>query len=535
MKNKILTTAISSAVIAMSANLAFADTTEDLVNALVTKGVLTEEEGALLSKNNDKAKKNTPIVKNKDGAFSIESADGKNEIALTGRLHFDYHNSDLDGGDLTTSSYDNYDIDAKSVGSEYEVRRARIGVKGKLGGIWNYEIVTNTVGKSANLIDEAKLTFAPSKPFNITAGVFKQAFNLEGATSSNDIDFTERSWVHALSPHKQLGVGVSGEPTKGLTYQLTNFQHGFSEDTGEDGNSNYSARLTYNFAEAMDAKDSIFHVGIAGTSEDYRKTPTTSSNGVATTSTTHARILELKSAGRGYSPLFGFDVEGSQQGQAATLGASAKGKNAVQVDKNLWGVEGIVAKGPFKLQGEYANAGFSADNGTGARDAEFDLKTYYLTAGWILTGEDYASSYSGGKMKGLKSKNWFDFEKGTGTGLWEVNARYAYFKADNMYMDNSVSGYNESRLRGTAGGGSCASTSATYGADTTSGNALAGCSSSADEWTIGLKWIANPNVLVKADYVYTDYDNNVKAPDMPTTAKAFDNEQMFHVRMQYMF
>jgi len=35
----------------------FADSTEDLVNALVTKGVLTEEEGALLAKKQNQRKK----------------------------------------------------------------------------------------------------------------------------------------------------------------------------------------------------------------------------------------------------------------------------------------------------------------------------------------------------------------------------------------------------------------------------------------------------------------------------------------------
>ena len=55
MNNKILTGAVSAAVLSLS-GMVYADTTEDLVNALVTKGVLTEEEGALLSKGHDKKK-----------------------------------------------------------------------------------------------------------------------------------------------------------------------------------------------------------------------------------------------------------------------------------------------------------------------------------------------------------------------------------------------------------------------------------------------------------------------------------------------
>ena len=54
MQLKKLTTAIALSGIISLPVVSFADSTEDLVNALVTKGVLTEEEGALLSKNNTK-------------------------------------------------------------------------------------------------------------------------------------------------------------------------------------------------------------------------------------------------------------------------------------------------------------------------------------------------------------------------------------------------------------------------------------------------------------------------------------------------
>ena len=81
---------------------AMADSTDDILNALIAKGILTEEEGALLQKGRTgekeaaAAKKSkTPVVKEKDGAFALESADGANSVQLTGRMHFDYRNSDI--------------------------------------------------------------------------------------------------------------------------------------------------------------------------------------------------------------------------------------------------------------------------------------------------------------------------------------------------------------------------------------------------------------------------------------------------------
>ncbi len=179
-------------------------------------------------------------------------------------MHFDYRNSDLDDKDFGDASTDEYDVDTKSTSpNEFEMRRARIGIKGKLDGMWKYDVVLNANGKSGKNLDTASLTWAAMKPFQIQFGRFKQAFNLEGLTSSNDIDFVERSFMNQISPHKKLGVAFKGAPTKGMTYALTKYQEGYSNDTLENEN-NYSGRLTYNWAEANKIKDSIFHVGISG-------------------------------------------------------------------------------------------------------------------------------------------------------------------------------------------------------------------------------------------------------------------------------
>ncbi|MEK9741361.1 MAG: porin, partial [Flavobacteriaceae bacterium] len=389
MKNKILTTAISSAVLAMSGHMVYADTASDLVDALVTKGVLTEEEGALLSKNDEKQKKNQPIIKNKAGKFELESADGKNTIGLTGRMHFDYRATDVRSD--ATGDYESNDNDAKSMNDEFEMRRARIGVKGKLAGAFDYEVVLNGVGKDTNVLDTASLNWGSYKPFQIEAGVFKQAFNLEGLTSSNDIDFNERSFINQISPHKKMGLSFHGEPTNGMTYALTKYQQSWENADARDEN-NYSGRLTYDFASANDMKDSIFHLGVSGFTENYAMQPASSSNGGTET---HAKFLTLKSAGRGFSPLFSMELQGDDLGNAAF---SQKQKNTVNIDNKVAALEGIFAKGPFKLQGEYARGNFYGSNPMGGNNIEADLDMAYVSANWILTGEEYAKSYKGGIM-----------------------------------------------------------------------------------------------------------------------------------------
>ena len=520
MNNKIITGAVSAAVLSLS-GMVYADTTEDLVNALVTKGVLTEEEGALLSKGHDKKKANTPVVKNKGGKFSIQSADGKNEIAVTGRMHFDYRNSDLDDKDFGDASTDEYDVDTKSTSpNEFEMRRARIGIKGKLDGVWKYDVVLNGVGKSSNVLDTASLTWAAMKPFQIQVGRFKQAFNLEGLTSSNDIDFVERSFMNQISPHKKLGVAFKGEPTKGMTYAVTKYQEGFSNDDVMDEN-NYSGRLTYNWAEANKIKDSIFHVGIAGFTEDYSLTPKSSSNGGTTT---HGTIFKFKSAGRGFSPLAKMDVEG----QNVTASISGKSKSNLHVENKFAALEGIFAKGPFKLQAEYGQGNFEGTNEISGGGAEADVKTGYISAKYILTGEHYAKSYKGGKMKGIKIKNPFDFENGTGTGAWEIGARYEYLGIDDMKTTN-VAGNKENRFRGAF---DCGATADTYGDEV--GTSLSGCDTSINQYTIGVKWLANQNVMAKASLTYADYGEDLLPADINGN-ETFDSETLLQTRIQWMF
>ena len=58
--NKKLAAAVSSAVLLMAGQVALADSSTDIVDALVMKGVLTEEEGRLITKGHNAKAKVTP-------------------------------------------------------------------------------------------------------------------------------------------------------------------------------------------------------------------------------------------------------------------------------------------------------------------------------------------------------------------------------------------------------------------------------------------------------------------------------------------
>ena len=106
--NKKLAVAVSGAVLLLAGQNALADSATDIVDALVSKGVLTEEEGRLITKGHTSKTNVTPVLKEKDNNFTIESPNGNNSISLTGRIHFDYRGyGDSDGdsnGDSSAAS-----------------------------------------------------------------------------------------------------------------------------------------------------------------------------------------------------------------------------------------------------------------------------------------------------------------------------------------------------------------------------------------------------------------------------------------------
>ena len=508
---------------------AMADSTDDIVNALIAKGVLTEEEGALLMKGRagekeaaEKKKLEGVATKIKDGAISWESGDGRNSMALTGRLHFDAHNSDVD-----FPKGEDYDKDTASAADQFEVRRARIGVKGKIAKDFKYEAVTNLVGGTPT-IDVAYLDWAKYDKANIRFGKFKQPFNLEEQTSSNNIDFMERSYVNQLAPAKKLGVMVMGEGTPGFTYAASAFQFNDSELDYKNEDMSYAGRTTINFAELMGQKDAIYHVGLAGFDNSYTVRPTTSSStsgGTATSGT----VFAYRSANRGLANIFRAQIQGETAGSSLQ---SASSDSTAGIDSKAWGLEGVFAKGPFKLQAEYVSADYKAKFESGANaNIKMDTNAWYAEAMWMLTGENYADSYKKGVFGAIKPKNEFDLESGKGLGAWEVGFRVEGYGVD----DGSKAGTSGTRFQGNLScDGANGKSSTAAGNSNQNGATESGCESGAKSYTAGLKWILNPNVLFKLNYTYTKFDNKWDHFDVDGT-KFLDSEKVMSLRGQWMF
>ncbi len=507
---KRIAVAVAAVCATMSAPAAYAADAKSLLDLMLKKGVITQAEYDDYLKSDayeneqfkekrtdsDLSKASKYVQKHeKDGSvnengFGLTSANGDHSINLTGRVHFDYRYID---SDILQST----DRDTASLANGFEVRRARIGFNGKVFKDINYELVTNAVGSNANLIDTAWINYGFNKDAQIRFGRFKQPFSLEELTSSNNIDFMERSYLNQLIPGKRLGAMLHGEPVKGFTYGASLYQSDFSQYSSDSSNGTEAAgRVTFNFADFAGAKDAVYHVGLAGTGGGYQVSATSSGDTTAAASTTtRAVILAMRSENRGMSNIFRSRI-GSQVLATGAYGGVSN-ENA-KVDKKMMALEAAFAHGPFKLQGEYGQANFDAS--TSLSTAKGDVKANYVEFMYNVTGESWAEAYKGGAFSGIKPKS--NFTSAGGTGAWQLGLRYSTYDASDL----TLAGTNNSRQNSDKG-------------NTT---------------TLGVNWLINPNARVMLNLAMTKFNTNVTPTDTSGLGSV-DSEKVISLRTQLNF
>ncbi len=129
----------------------------------------------------------------------ICSADGRNCIALTSRIHLDAGGYDYSPNTLAT-------VPQNLIGGPI-ARRAQFGVLGKFMEDWEYALVLEAGGSggaSGVTLDTGYIAYNGFKPLKIWGGYFGVPYTLDEATSSNNITFMERA-----AP-QQVAVGIAG-------------------------------------------------------------------------------------------------------------------------------------------------------------------------------------------------------------------------------------------------------------------------------------------------------------------------------------
>ena len=389
---------------------AIADEYKDTLDILLQKGIITQQEyntkieahdERLENKQFNAARidkdlrdnNNSRFTKANDGSVTengigLKSKDGNNTVQLTGRLHMDYRQYSPDyGTGQTTDSYQN----------TAEARRARFGIRGQFAKDFKYQLLANFgasdgFSSTSSTADEMWVNWAANPEMQFQFGLFKMPFSLEQMTSSNNLDFMERSLVgqndSELIPAKETGFMVHGVPKPGLTYALA-LSRGKSNKSAEFDGFDYIGRVTTNIAELTGSKAYTAHLGAAYSTGEIK------SGVIPVSGRTESRMQSAWFTG------------------SALSGATTRTRQ---------GLEAAFAYNAFKVQGEHFQ--FNYDPATGN---DQKINGYYVQALYNLTGESH--NYKDGIFNWIKPNNPLD--KG-GRGAWQVGVRLSEFDASDI-------------------------------------------------------------------------------------------------------
>jgi phosphate-selective porin OprO/OprP len=336
---------------------------------------------------------NYRLSKSNDGAvmengLGIKSKDGNTTAQFTGRIHMDYRNYSPDyASGQTTDGYQD----------AMEMRRGRFGVRGQIAKDFKYQLLANfgnDVGASStsSTIDEFWVNYDANPAAQFQFGTFKMPFSLEQLTSSNNIDFMERSLVgqndSELIPAKETGVMIHGVPATGFTYALAASRGRANKSATVDG-ADIIGRVTTNIAEVIQNKDFVAHLGAAYSTGNI-KTGVTAASG--------------RTEARNQSAWF--------------TGSAMSG----ETERTRQGLEAAFAWKNVKLQGEQFN--FKYDPTTGS---DQEIKGHYVQAVYNLTGESH--NYRNGIFNWIKPNT---AVTSGGPGAWQVAVRASEFNAEDI-------------------------------------------------------------------------------------------------------
>lgn len=400
----VLATSVAALFCGVSAP-ALAVDMEDIVDKLREKGVISEEEyqemrtdvraekrKAALERANEEehaAKKAASAPSElkgtfKDG-FTFESGDKEHSISIAGRVHADYRSFSEDSTNSNTAD-------------TFDIRRAYLGVSGKLYKDWSFEVTSDVAASS---LEYAYVNYKASDTVQLRLGAFKMPFSFEELTSSRFVDFQERSLVNAFAPAKDQGLMIYGEPVKGAFSYAVAAMNGSGKNTDEANSviddKDLIVRLATNLAPAVGMESGVLHLGVGYT------TGTIPGNNALTGG--------IRTEGRGLT----------------FLTVTAPGAAANETDRDRMGLEGVVGFGPVKFQAEYVQSNFQ----NSAVGFDRDIDAYYGSVSWMITGEKYSDSYTMGGMRAIKPNK--PFKKGSdGMGAWELGVRYSTIDAGDL-------------------------------------------------------------------------------------------------------
>lgn len=305
------------------------------------------------------------------------------EFDVRGRAHLDFGLVDADEND--------------EIGSGSNLRRARLGVKGKLNDTWSFIAEYDFSGDGSDAQD----LYLSRELWQgkVKIGNSKVPMGLNELTSSNNITFIERAAPSNLVSFGRRN-GLSYERASGpLNFQVMAFTNNLNDDNDGDEPLGLGGRVVYN---PSIGDGQMLHLGVSAAYEDLGDLE-------------QMRLRERPEArpNNGTRVIDTGTIEG--------------------VESNIrFGFESAYQAGPFSAEAEYLYTELDRNSGSNP-----EFSGFHLQASYVLTGE--SRSYSGGKFGSVKPSS--------SSGAWEVAARFSTADLNDSgiiggEMDNVTLGLN---------------------------------------------------------------------------------------------
>ena len=442
MKGKgILAAALLAPAGLLAGGTALADQEERLLDKLVERGVLSQEDVDQIRETPEVIERHpgldydptTPVVPEKVrtrvGRPAWETEDGRHRFGLRGRLMLDY--AYVDDPFTTTDDEDADDGDLARYGTI--IRRARMGMLGLMYDNWEWQVEVDFRDEEVRFAN-AYLAYLFDNG-RLATGYFKEPWSLESHTSSRRISFIERAApVDAYRPNPSRAMGVMWESLVPDYYYALGVFGGDGVARNRDVTEGWSIAGRSSFAPYMDASRDIFtHLGA---SYQYRR-----------------NAYEWDRSG-GDAKEYESVRKRTRLGTRAVDGRMIGENDMEDVDYyTSWALEAAFGIGPFSMQGEYIRMDLIRDEDSedfadnpGTDVTRMVSDGWYTQASYFLTGESRNYRAFSGDFGHINVHN--PLSAG-GPGAWKVLARYAvadstehHNREDRQKLKHSTLGLN---------------------------------------------------------------------------------------------
>ena len=371
--------------------------------------------------------------------------------------------------------YFNYDSDGDPDKNKFDIRRARLILKGHLLRHFDYFFQYEFQGAGSRRLLDAYVDTHILPYITFRVGQFKEPFSLEQYTLDQNLPFAERSMGFYLTPRRDVGVMAHSATLwdDRIYYGVGIFNgDGVDDSTGGDVDSpEFTGRLV--LAPFRNREMPILEGLHLGGSFSYAHVDRNNVN------------ISVKTAG--LTTLF--DVTSSGKFNIIRKAGS----------RTRYGVELAWSYGPLLAWGEYINLKFS-DVQTSSDQFNINITDYYGSLLWMITGE--RPEVKMGVIQPIRPLR--NLWQG-GWGALGLAFRYDSFDAGRdvyEYLINKGDSVRE-----------------------------------ATSYTVALNWYLNPYVKLLIDATRTKFDSPLLIDKDPLTGKAIysDREDVVTGRFQFLF